>query len=61
MKTFERKEECPPVERIIWNKVSISWGDFGGIEELSFAELMELRSACGHQAQQILNKSTDEQ
>ncbi len=57
--SFERIEDCPPVERFIWNSVARDWGDFAGIKELSFSDLLTLRSLIDHQANDLFNKSED--
>jgi len=49
MTTFERREECPPVEGFLWDNTAISFGNFEGVYKLSFAELLHLRSLVDHQ------------
>ena len=46
MRTFEMKMECERlVERLIWDAVDTSYGDFNGIKERSRADLYALRAA----------------
>jgi hypothetical protein len=49
MTTFERREECPPVEGFLWDNTAISFGNFEGVHKLTFAELLQLRSLVDHQ------------
>ena len=46
---IESKNDCPPVEKFLWDKVAKSCGDFEGLHGLSFADLCHLRSLCDHQ------------
>lgn len=48
-KVFEYEGDCPPVEKIMWGKVAKTYGDFGGIEELSLEELYILKGALDAQ------------
>jgi len=58
MRVFERKDDCPPVESFIWSKVCCSWGDFEGVEELQYSDLLALRSAVDHQLS-LINQGND--
>lgn len=49
MKTFERKIDCPEVEKFIWDKVATSWGDFSGIKEMSKEDLFVLKALVDQQ------------
>ena len=60
MKTFGRIEDCPPVERALWNSVACSYGDFEGIKELSFTDLLSLRSLVDRQMHDIIGKAEPE-
>ena len=53
MTIFERREDCPPVEGFLWDNTAISFGDFEGVHELSFAELLHLKSLVDHQLTDI--------
>ena len=57
--SFENKEDCPPVESYIWNCIGFDYGEFAGIKELSFAELLTLRSLIDHQVNEIFKNSED--
>lgn len=59
MSTYGRKEDCPPVERFIWSCIGFDYSDFVGIKELSFSDLLTLRSLIDHQATDLFNKSED--
>jgi hypothetical protein len=59
MKTFEYESDCPPVERLLWDKVAIDCGDFAGIRELSFADLCAIKSAVEFQLAKIFKDSED--
>lgn len=46
MRTFEAREECERlIERLVWDSVSSSFGDFNGVKELSRQELHAMRGA----------------
>lgn len=57
---FERRDDCPLVESLIWGYVAQEYGDFSGIQELSFADLLALRSAVDHQLQQVVSAGEQE-
>lgn len=50
-RVFESLNECPLVEQLIWKTVAKDFGDFAGVKELSFADLLALRAAIDHQVQ----------
>ena len=53
---FERKEDCPPVESIIWDKVAISYGNFEGIHQLSEFDLLQLKVCIDYQLREYNNE-----
>ena len=47
MRTIESKEDCTRmIERLIWELVDSSFGDFNGIKELNRDALIALRAAA---------------
>ena len=55
MSLFENKKDCPIVESFIWECIGFDYSDFAGVKELSFSELLTLRSLIDHQLS-TLNK-----
>ena len=43
MEFFERRDDCGPVEKFIWDRVGRDYGDFAGIKRLGREQLFELR------------------
>ena len=58
-KTFEDKSDCPPVERLIWDKVAIDCGDFSGVRELTFADLCALKGVIDLQLAHMFKNSVE--
>ena len=56
MKTFEREEDCPLVERWIWDKIAVGYGYFEGVKELNENDLWQLKSTIDCQLQQMRDK-----
>jgi hypothetical protein len=62
MSTFERREDCPPVEALIWEYVARDYGgDFAGVNKLSFADLLAVRSAVDRQMSIEINKAENDE
>jgi len=57
MSTFETKEECLPVEKFIWGCIGFDYREFAGIKELSFSDLLTLRSLIDRQANDLFKNS----
>ena len=41
--TFDRKEDCGPVEKFIWDQVAIFYGNFEGVYKMSVEDLFILK------------------
>ena len=53
-KTYETKNDCPPIEKIIWGHVATECGDFSGINELGYEDILMLKLACESQISQLI-------
>jgi hypothetical protein len=56
---FEYKEDCPDVEKFIWDKIGLFYGNFSGIQELSISDLIHLEGLCRFQLSQKCAEKLD--
>lgn len=50
---YEKRKDCPEVERIIWDAVVKDFGEFAGVRPLDVPELWGLAKACADQIAMI--------
>ena len=54
---FETKEDCTPVEALIWKHISFDYGcEFNGVEKLNTLDLLELKTAIDYQLKTKANE-----
>lgn len=51
-----RYDECNSLEKFIWDRIAISFGDFEGLKPLSFDDLIVLQAKVAAQIAEELNK-----
>ena len=55
--TYEDVRECSPVERFIWtHAIALSYSEFEGVHKLTMGELLELKSLCDHQINDLMKE-----
>ena len=54
--TFERKSDCLPVEKLIWDYVCQDYGYFAGVRKLNIDDLLRLKEACNKELTEIYNE-----
>lgn len=42
---FGNREECGRVEKFIWDRIIVDWGDFNGLQKFKIEELHTLKSS----------------
>ena len=57
----ERYDECNSLEKFIWDRMAISFGEFEGLKPMSFDELVVLQCKVSAQITSELAKARGEQ